>query len=179
MEITVAYIISQVLAFIAFLFNISAYQLKKKSQILSFTITANALNLIHYILLGAWSGMATKIIAVTRDSYVIYKDKKSLKGILPLVIFISAYVVMAIITYESPLSLLPLLAAVLYTVGIYKGNDQRVRIAAASTCVLWLIYNISVFSIAGAVGDVFIITSNVVAYYHYAKKSKGKGKKRK
>ena len=177
MEITAAYIISQILAFIAFLFNISAYQLKKKSQILGFTITGNVLNIIHYILLGAWSGMATKILAVTRDSYVVFKDKKSLKSIIPLIIFICAYIIMAIITYESPLSLLPLLAATLYTIGIYKGGAQRVRIAAASTCVLWLIYNISVYSIAGAIGDIFIITSNIVAYYHYAKIKKRKTKK--
>ena len=176
MELTVAYIISQILAFVAFLFNVSAYQLKKKSQILSFTITGNVLNMIHYILLGAWSGMATKVIAIVRDSYVRHKgkmpelSKMPFKDILPLLIFICAYIIMAIVTFESPLSILPLLAATLYTIGIYTGDERRLRITAASTCVLWLIYNISVLSVVGALGDVILITSNLIAIYRNDKK---------
>lgn len=172
MEITVAYVASQILALVAFLFNVSAYQLKKKPQILNFTITANILNIIHYVLLGAWSGMATKIIATTRDSYVRFRGSSAHKKILPLIIFLFAYIVTAVVTFETPLSILPLLAAIIYTICVYTGNAQRLRIAAMTTCVLWLIYNISVYSFVGALGDVLIITSNILAIYHYKKKPK-------
>ena len=67
MEITPIYIISQILAFIAIILTMLAYQQKKKSQILGLTITGDILYGVHYLLLGAWSGVITKVISITRD----------------------------------------------------------------------------------------------------------------
>lgn len=168
MQFDAIYIFSQILAFLSLILMIFAYQQKNKPRILKFTLTSDALYAIHYIILGAWSGVATKLISVIRDFYIIYKGKE-IKKIAPLMIFICAYVVVSITTFSSFLSILPLCASVVYSIGIYNGNEQRMRITTIICCMLWLIYNISVFSVAGMMSDISIAISNVIAYCRYRK----------
>ena len=171
MEIMPLYFVSQVLAFIAIILAMLAYQKKRKAQILGFTIISDILFGVHYLLLNAWSGVVTKIIAITRDSYVRHKGKQT-KEIWPLILFICVYVIMAIVTFQSLLSFLPLIAALIYTIGIYNGDEQRIRIVTIISCLLWLIYNFSVHSYVGMASDLILITSSSTAYYRFKKKNR-------
>ena len=174
MEITIYYILSQILAFSALALTALAYQQKNKSKILSFTITGDLLYAVHYFLLGAWSGVATKIISVTRDAYIRHKGEKQ-KSIVPLIAFIFAYLTLSILTFDSPLSLLPLSAAIIYSIGIYNGTEQHLRLITILVCTLWLFYNFSVSSVAGMTSDLFVITSNIIAYFRYKKSAQKTG----
>ena len=83
------FIIAQIIGFIAFLVSLIAYHRDKKEKILGNMILLNGLNLIHYFLLGAYSGCITKVIAICRDTFVILKEKrKSLSSNSFLFIFI-------------------------------------------------------------------------------------------
>ena len=169
-EITINYIISQIFAFLAFIFSIIAYHRSKKEKIMSNMVMSNTLNLIHYMLLGAYSGAVTKILAILRDLIIIIKEKKKIPERLILAGFIIAYTVIGIVTFESIVALLPLVAALIYLISIYNGNELRIKIASASTYVLWLIYNIYVFSIMGIIATTISIISGCIAIYRYKKK---------
>ena len=58
------YTIAQVIGFVAFIISLLAYHIKKKSKILGSMVISNILNLVHYLLLDAYSGCITKVMAI-------------------------------------------------------------------------------------------------------------------
>lgn len=135
-------------------------------------VLSNILNLIHYFLLGAYSGCITKLLAIFRDYFIILKEKHSkLSNILYLFIFIMLYVVASIFTYNGILSILPLLAALIYIIFIWNGNEIIIKKVAFFCYFLWLVYNIFVFSIAGIVSNIIAIISTFVAIISIKKKT--------
>ena len=158
------FIIAQIIGIIAFLLSLIAYHREKKEKILGNMILSNLLNLIHYLLLGAYSGCITKIIAICRDYFIILKSKKHfLFSNIFLSIFILLYIVTGILTYNSIWSVLPLLAAIIYIIPVWNGDELTIKRAAFGCYFLWLIYNIFVFSIAGIISNVISIISTFIA----------------
>ena len=158
------FIIAQIIGGIAFLLSLIAYHRKKKEKILENMIISNILNFIHYLLLGAYSGCITKIIAICRDYFIILKSKKHfLSSNIFLSIFILVYIVTGILTYNNIWSVLPLLAAIIYIVPVWNGDEATIRKTAFGCYFLWLIYNIFVFSIAGIISNVISIISTFIA----------------
>ena len=159
------FIIAQIIGFIAFFFSLIAYHKNKKEKILGNMIISNGLNLIHYVLLGALSGGATKVLAILRDITIISKKKyKFLSSNVVLSLFVIMYIVIGIIFYSSVWSVLPILSAIVYTIPLWNGNELIVKKAAYLSRILWLIYNIVVFSISGIVTDSVFIISTFIAY---------------
>ena len=162
--ITLIYIISQVLGICGFIVSLIAFHRKEKKTILKTSILSNILDLIHYILLGAYSGAITKVLAMLRNYFVILKERHpKLSNIFYLIMFIILYLLASVITYDGILSVLPLLAALIYVIVLWNGNEQQVRIAAFFGYFLWLTYNIFVLSIAGIISDVVSIISVFIA----------------
>ena len=172
------YVLSQIFALIATILNLYAIQRKKKEQLLNYNTVGAICGIFHYLFLGAWSGVATKIVGSTRNAVAAYEaHKHKISRVWP-IIFIAFYIVGGIITYSSPLSILPMVAAGTYTVAIYLGSASTIRRVAVFTSTLWLIYDICVFSIVGTLAEIIFIINALVAIWRY-RKHKKKNKKRK
>ena len=158
------YLIAQVIGIIAFIISNISYHRKNKKDILTSVVISNVLNLLHYLLLQAYSGCVTKILAIFRDSFIILKDKnKKLTKIWFLLMFIVLYLIALIITYNGVLSIFPLIAAIIYMIVEWNGNSIAIKKIAFICYFLWLIYNIFVFSIVGIVSNVISIISTLIA----------------
>ena len=165
-----AYVIAQIIGFIAFLFSLVAYHKSKKNKILGNMIISNVLNLIHYLLLGAYSGCITKVLAIIRDNFIILKDKnKKLSSNIYLILFILIYIIASIFTYNGIISLFPLMAALIYIIFIWNGREITIKKVAFATYFLWLIYNIFVLSIPGIITNIVSIISTFIAIINYKK----------
>lgn len=176
-EFGIMYLLSQIFALLATLFSLYAFQRRRKVQILNYTVIAAACGALHYLFLGAWSGVATKTVGTARNMVAAYEtsQQKTFK-IVPLV-FVLFYIVAGILAYESPISFLPVIAACIYTVAIYFGDAKKIRYVAALTTFLWLIYGVYVVSIVGVLSDVVFIINDLVAIYRYRKDKKRKRRK--
>ncbi len=131
-------------------------------------IVANVLDILHYLFLGAFSGSVTKIIALIRNEIIILKDKnKKLNNIYILMIFILAYIAAGILTYKNIYSLLPIIAASIYLIFVWNGDEYKTKKTAFFCYFLWLIYNIFVLSIAGIISNVVSIISTFIAIINY------------
>ena len=120
--------------------------------------------IIHYLLIGAYSGCITKVLAIFRNYFIILKDKyKKLSSIYFLLLFVMLYVIFSIFAFDGIISILPLIAGTIYIIFIWNGNDMVVRKTAFFCYFLWLIYNIFVLSIPGIVSDVVAIISTFIA----------------
>ena len=167
------YVIAQIIGFIAFAVSLIAYHRKDKKTILGNMIISNILNLIHYLLLGAFSGCITKLLAIFRDYFIILKEKHpKLSNIIYLILFIIVYVIATIFTYSGILSILPLVAAIIYIIFIWNGNELQIKKIAFLCYFLWLIYNISILSIAGIISNVVALISTYFAYHNYKEEGK-------
>ena len=157
------YVAAQILGFIAFLISLYAYQKVNKKDILLCMVISNIINLVHYLILGAYSGCITKVIAIFRDIFIVLKEKnKRLSSVLFLIIFILIYIGVSIYTFTNILSLFPLVAAIIYIIPTWLGNSKTVKKTALFCYILWLIYNIYVLSIAGVIANIVSIVSIII-----------------
>ena len=157
------YIFAQIIGFIAFIVSLYAYQRVKKRDILLCMVISNIINLIHYLMLSAYSGCITKTLAIFRDTFIVLKEKnKRLSSVLFLIIFILIYTLVSIYTFTNILSLFPLVAAIIYIIPTWLGDSKTVKKTALFCYVLWLIYNIYVLSIAGVIANIISIVSIII-----------------
>ena len=157
-------IIAQIIGFIAFIASLISYHRKSKKAILGSMLISYVLFIIHYVLIGAYSGCITKVLAIFRNYFIILKDKyKKLSSIYFLLLFVMLYVIVSIFAFDGIISILPLIAGTIYIIFIWNGNDMVVRKTAFFCYFLWLIYNIFVLSIPGIVSDIVAIISTFIA----------------
>ncbi len=163
-------IIAQIIGFVALFISLIAYHRKDKKTIMSNLVICNLFKLVHYLLLGAYSGCVTKIIAIIRDEFIIIKEKNTKYSCnLFLLFFIMLYVIAAFFTYDGILSLFPLVAALIYTLFIWNGNELVVKKTAFYCYFIWLVYNIFVFSIPEIIANILGIISTFIAIKNYKK----------
>ena len=173
MDFSGLYLVSQIFAFLSIVFDLVAIQQRKKARLLNMDAMAAFCSFLHYAFLMAWPGIVNKTITTARNGIAAYKasKKKRSSKYLP-VIFITLYIILGIVTFESPISLLPMIAASVYTATIYLCDVKVIRYASVFTNVLWLIYNLSVFSIVGMAAQIILIVNGCIAIYRYRKKKK-------
>ena len=72
--------ISQVIGFVGTIVSFIIFQQNKRSRIIGLQILSTSLFAVHYILLGAFTGAALNLIAVTRSIVFYNNDKKWAKS---------------------------------------------------------------------------------------------------
>ena len=160
------YLTSQIIEIIALFFALISYHFNTKKKIFISNNISCILNIIHYALLGAYSGMITKVIAVFRNNFIIGKEKnKKLDNIIFLIIFIIIYVIVGIFTYKNIYSLLPITAALIYLIFTWYGNELQVKRVAFYCYFLWILYNVCILSYAGIGANVILLISSGIAYF--------------
>lgn len=160
-------VVVQLIGLIAFFFSLIAYHYKRKDKILINMIVSSLFNLVHYFLLGAFSGCITKGIAIFRDLFIIVKDKYKLNSIIFLYIFVAIYIIAGILSYNSIYSILPIIAAIIYVINIWNGNAKVVKKSAFYCYFIWLLYNVCVMSIAGIISNTISIISSFIAIKNF------------
>lgn len=164
------YLISQIIETVVLIIALYAYHLKTKKKIFKTMCIANVLDILHYLFLDAFSGSFTKIMALIRNIFILKKeDNKKLNSNLFLLLFIIIYIILAIFTYKNIYSLLPFSAAIIYMIVVWNGNELKIKKIAFLCYFLWLVYNISVFSIMGIASNMIALVSTYIAYYNYKK----------
>ena len=166
------YIISQLFAFVAFIFSLIAFHRSKKENILKTSIASNIFDIIHYLFLNAYSGMVTKVLAFFRNCFVLFKDKRKKQYHIFFFVFLVLYIIAGILTYKSIYSVLPIIAAITYLYAIYYCKELTIKSVSCGGYVLWLIYNICIFSVVGIISSIVAIISTAIAIYRHKKGAK-------
>ena len=168
-------IISQIIGLAAVGLYLLSYQLKKRKSIVWVTCISNALYVLQYVLLGAFSGavmdfMATvsSFLAAKKNDAPFRKHAKRLGATNMLVIavvgLISAYL------QHEWIELLPIAGALFQTGGLWFENEQTIRRFGLCSAPFWLVYNYISQAYGAALGSVIAIVSIIVAMVRYRKK---------
>jgi hypothetical protein len=150
----------------ALLIDILSVQRKRRTNILAMQMVASVTWVIHFFLLGAISGAAMNAVGIIRSlSYYKWRGKHRPRRVLYMILALS--VIMAAITWQGALSVLPLAAMIIAATAFWQRGEQVVRILLLVAAPLWFAYNFFSHSYAGMTSDVLALVSLSLALYRY------------
>lgn len=141
------YIVAQVIGVLAVAVSCVIFLGRKRQHILLAKFTADVLWFVHYFLIGAYSGAALNVLAIGRESVFMNKEKKWASHKFWLVLFLCLTIGSCLLTWEGPISLLPMIGSCSAVVSFWCTKPIHIRLMAIPAQVLWLIYGIFHFSL--------------------------------
>lgn len=159
----IQFIFIQLIGAIAWLFLVISYYRKNTNKILIFQIIGTLLYCLHYFLLGAYSGLFICAFETIFDLGYYKTDKDKYIYIVSIPIRI----VGGLLTFGTIYDILPIMASLIDGYSLTK-KKKLVVVGAVISYTLWVIYDICVMSISGAITDGIIVLSNLaILFFNY------------
>ena len=155
------------IGFVALAISIIAFQFKKHGQIVFCKMASEFIFSIQYVLLGAWTAAVLDFISVIRNLLFCKLVKKNISTLPVILVFGCFVIATGVFTYDGLASLLPIASKLLTTVSYGMKNEKWLRIITLPSCVFWIIYNVTVGSIAGVLTDSLALVSLLIAMYKF------------
>lgn len=174
-------LIAQILSILGCAIMIFSFQFKNNRNLFIAQTVSAFTFFTSYILLGAFGGALTNVVAVINGAALFLGPKFRKKPILLavcigfvavqvflLLTFNGAWTAKAIL--ETVFGFIVAFAQVAVTVAMWKDDGRIIRNTRLFlTSPAWLIYNIIVFSLGGIICEVFSMTSIIVSFIRYGK----------
>jgi len=171
MDWSITYILSQVFTITMYILLATTYYLKDRKKILVLNFLGLVANMVVYILLNAWTGLAMTVVALIRNIIFIIDENKNGKrqnitraDIIILVILYMISVVSAVFTYDGFFSLLSVFATMLYTYSVWQKKTKTYKLLGIPTGILWIAYNVYIMSIFGIILESVLLICSVIGY---------------
>ena len=165
-------IIGQALGILATVITVISYQMNTKRSLLLVQTAATSCTCLAYLFLGAASGFALNVVCIIRN-VVFYFQKDSGKAHTVTALMLAlAMVVLGILSWQGPVSVLIIVALAANTVFLSFGNPQLLRKSILGTSTLVLLYNIFVFSLGGIANEALSIVSSAVGILRFRREKK-------
>jgi hypothetical protein len=164
-ELTLPFVLSQLLALFAFAAGICAFQLKQRQPMLLCWFLSAALNASHFLVLGQLA--AGLFVGVTAIRFLVaaYYPKPILMWL-----FLVLSTLLLWLAYQTPLQLLPFLAAIVGTIGSFQKKVLLVRSCMAIGACAWICHNILVGSPVAVIMELAFLASNLVGFLRQRRK---------
>ena len=179
MEWTLTYILSQIFTVITYGLLAATYYAKDRRNILIINFLSIIANGVAYLLLSAWSGLAMCVVALIRNIIFLVDEKQNGKrdkinktDVIILIILYAISIISAIFTYEGFLSLLSVIATMLYTLSVWQKKTNIYKLLGIPIGVLWIAYNVYVMSIFGTILETVLLICSTTGYFLEVKKRK-------
>jgi hypothetical protein len=167
-KIDLIYITAQLIGFAAMACGIISFQSKRRVSILTFQTVSNILWVIHYLMLGAVSAVVANAIGIVRNLVYMQRGKRKFAdSIFVPIFFVAAFLLSGIITYETPFSLLPMLAMAVATVAFFVTNENLIRWMSLGIAVPWLTFGVYAGSVASVISDGTNLISIIISLIRY------------
>lgn len=142
---------------------VSTHQ-KTKKKVLIFQLFSNISYALQYLILGAFSAVATSAVG-TVNNWIFYRYAKKDKEIPVVVLYIYSIIILilGILTYNNIFSIFPVLLSILYTYGVWQSNLKTYRVISVVGAIAWMIYNSVVGAYASVIGNVFQCITAIIA----------------
>lgn len=117
---------------------------------------------VHFLLLEQWTASALAVVAALRFLVSLKTtSKRTMAGFMMLAVIIT------VITYAGPLSLLTCCGSLFGTAACFSTQDKRLRQLMLIGTSLWLTNNILVGSPMAVLMESLFICSNLLGYYRF------------
>lgn len=169
---------AQLIGIFAMLTISFSVQCRKKKHMMMVQSCAHMLYAFQYALLGAISAAYMDVMAIIRN-ILFYKYDKNKKQI-PIILSIFIIVLTSIIgylNYTNILSLVPVIIAILYTIGASFKDPKVYKYVFGFCAIAWLFYNLKFKAYVCVIGNIMEIISTIIALIRDTKYKKTTKKK--
>ena len=157
-------ILAQLLSIGGMVINIVSMQFRKTRDVFAMLLIGAFFFTASYVLLGSLASAVLNVFSIVR-SVVLLVDKRE-RHPAQLVVMTSVLAVCAGVGLylDGPVALLPTVAQIGMSVGMWLRNGAKLRLMQISvSSPLWLINNVIVFSIGGILCELFVIGSTLIS----------------
>ncbi len=147
---------------IGILAAIIAFQCKKHRGVMFWRTMNETFFGIQFLLLGAYTGLAMNLVGCVRNVLFAVNVEKGRSNRPLILVFSTLFTVFGILTWQGPKSLLVIGAKIISTSAYGNKNLLLVRSCILITATSWLIYDLLVGSVSGAICESFTLASLVV-----------------
>lgn len=165
----ITFYLAQLIGLIGLIILLLSFQRNNRKDLLKYQIMSSSFFSVQYLILGAMSGFVMNITMCMRN-LIFSKYENVPKKYITIVVIIMT--LLSLLSYDGPISLLPCIGSIMYTISLAKSNLKITRIMNVITCALYIIYDIKVLAIAGLISASIELLSTVFAIYRYDIKRK-------
>ena len=159
----------QILSIIGMALTVFSFQMKTKKQILMMQTAGSAFYLVSYFLLQSWAAVLLNVVFLIRNIVFYFKDKKWASHCIWLYVILLLVVIAGALGYQTWWDLVPIVGSIFGTIAAYMKRENLFRIFKLGDAPCWLIFNISIPSIGGIIGDSINVISITVGLIRYRK----------
>ena len=166
------FIAAQIIGFIGTGLLVFSYQFKESKKLFIVQMFSNIAYILHFFMLGAFSGSINIAIALVRNFVLINSGKGWARNKYWLWLFISLHIMVTIFTYQDMFSLLPCIGMVAITIASWTRNGKKIRMTNIFVnSPSWLIYDIYTVSYSGIVCEVLTLLSVIISFFRHGVKA--------
>lgn len=164
--LTTAFLISQIVMFIAMGFDFLSLQFKKREYTFLCLIVSASLISTHYFFLGKMAAGVIVSISVLRFITCYFTTNKKY-----LYIFILLNTISLFFTYTEIYDLVIYTGLIIFIIGNFQKDNRLMRKLMMVGTSIIILYNIIIFSPMGIIAEGTFLISNFIGYYrHYIRK---------
>ncbi len=130
-----------------------SYWQKDKRMILLWQVAANLIFAIHYTLLHARSGALCSFFQIVVLLLFLLQEKRGWSRLTVAAPIVAVFLLIAAVTYETPVSVLPIVASLAALLPFFQSNKRVIQAAGIVSGLSWLVYVIAVRSYSGMVTE--------------------------
>ena len=155
-------LVGKVAGYIAIVASMLIYQQKTRKNLLICKAVADVLWIIHYFLLGGYTGAIVTCVALVREVVFFRTDLRSKNSKLILACFLCVSVVCAALTWGNIFSVFAMLGSLLSIVSFWLGEPKVSRIMVFPISGCMLIYGVANGSVAVLINEVLVMISSAL-----------------
>ena len=159
MNMTMAFVITQSFGIISTIFFLLSYQTRSNKSLYLMQAAGCGTFAVQYLLLGAYSGCLSQVFVIVRNlmlsKYNQWAWVRS-RGWVP--VFILIALIITRITWNGPLSLIPLLVMVSGTIGLWTNNAGLIRLVGLTfISPPWIVYDCMIGAYSAIINEVLVM----------------------
>lgn len=167
--------IAQILGFIPIILGFFIFRKNTRSKSIVLKATSDLISVLHFALLGQWTGCAINAVNVFRGICFYQKGRRPwASGIWMPIIFCAATVASSILSWAGPKSLLAMIGTCLGVMGYWCKSPENLRKFNFAGISLWTIYGVIVFSVPTIVGNLISLISITITQIRVSREKKEK-----
>jgi membrane-bound ClpP family serine protease len=140
-----------------------SFQSKARKEILLWQMLSMAFWIIHYSLLGAWTGTFLVFTNGMITLLFLYKNKNqwaSRPWVLYLALGVS--ILVTIFTWNNFYSIFALAGIMSMVLGKWQDDTKKIKLIGILACLFWILYDIFVGSWGGIIAEIVIMLSATI-----------------
>lgn len=165
-------LVGKIAGYIAIVASVLIYQQKTRKNLLISKAVTDVLWIIHYFLMGGYTGAAVTCVALVREVVFFRSDWRNKNSKLILAVFLCISAVCTALTWDGVFSIFAMLCSMLSIVSFWIGEPKVSRIMAFPISGCMLIYGVANGSVAVLINEVLVMISSVIGILQHDRKKK-------